>query len=181
MLERQQIIRAFSRLSDLLKERNVDGEVCLLGGTVMVLAFKARASTKDVDAIFSPTQVIRELARVIQEEQQLPENWINDGAKGFVSERHETIAGDLPQFENLRLTMPTPEYLLAMKCLASRISTGETDRGDVADIRFLIHYLNLKTTDDVLSIVQKYYPPNQLPVRAQFLIEDIFNQSGDER
>ena len=145
----------------------------------MVLGFKARPSTKDVDAIFSPTQVIRELAHVIQEEQQLPENWINDGAKGFVSDRHETIAGDLPQFENLRLTMPTPEYLLAMKCLASRIS-GETDRGDVADIRFLIQYLNLKTTDDVMSIVQKYYSPNRIPVRAQFLIEDIFNQSGDQ-
>src|SRR5262245_57724899 len=94
MLEREQIIRAFSRLSELLKERNVEGEICLLGGTVMVLGFKARPSTKDVDAIFSPTQVIRELAQVIQEEQQLPENWINDGAKGFVSELHETIAGD---------------------------------------------------------------------------------------
>jgi hypothetical protein len=180
MLERGQIIRALDRLSELLKERNVEGEICLLGGTVMVLGFKARPSTKDVDAIFFPAELIRELARVIQEEQDLPENWINDGAKAFVSSRHETVTGDLPQFENLRLTMPTPEYLLAMKCMASRIASSATDRGDIADIKFLIMHLGLKTADEALSIVRQYYPADQIPVRAQFLIEDIFAHIGDE-
>src|SRR5438874_8551059 len=65
MLERQQIIRALSRLSDLLKERNAAGEVCLLGGTAMVLGFKARPSTKDIDAIFAPAGLIRELAAIV--------------------------------------------------------------------------------------------------------------------
>jgi len=37
------------------------------------------------------------------------------------SSRHETTAGNLPQFPHLRLTMPVPEYLLAMKCMAARI------------------------------------------------------------
>ena len=35
--------------------------------------------------------------------------------------RHETTAAGLPQFAHLRLTMPVPEYLLAMKCMAARI------------------------------------------------------------
>ena len=178
MLEREQIVQALRRLSDLLKERNIEGEICL-GGTVMVLGFKARPSTKDVDAIFAPAQPIRALARVVQEEQNLPENWLNDGAKAFISTRHNVVTGDLPQFENLRLTMPTPEYMLAMKCMASRISGDPAEHGDVADIQFLIRHLRLQTSDEVLSVVGQYYPSEQVPARARFLVEDILAQHGE--
>jgi hypothetical protein len=53
----------------------------------MVLAFKTRARTKDVDAIFHPPHEIREAARLVQAEMDLPEGWLNDGAKAFVSTR----------------------------------------------------------------------------------------------
>jgi hypothetical protein len=180
MLEREQIVQALRRLSELLKDRNIEGEICLLRGTAMVLGFQARPSTKDVDAIFVPAQPIRELARLVQEEQNLPENWINDGAKAFISVQHDTVQGDLPQFENLRLTMPTPEYMLAMKCMAARVGSDSGDRGDIADIRFLIGYLRLKSADDVLSIVARYYPRERIPPRTQFLVEDIFEQDGGQ-
>ena len=60
---RETILRAFEALSLELDQRGVVGEVCLLGGTVMVLAFTARLTTKDVDALFQPAQPIREIAR----------------------------------------------------------------------------------------------------------------------
>ena len=41
MLDRDAILGAFERLAELLRERGVEGEVCLLGGTVMVLAFRS--------------------------------------------------------------------------------------------------------------------------------------------
>jgi RNA polymerase sigma factor (sigma-70 family) len=34
----------------------IQGEICLLGGTVMVLGFQTRSSIKDVDAVFAPVQ-----------------------------------------------------------------------------------------------------------------------------
>ena len=46
--DRDTIVRALNRLSQILGDRGITGEVCLLGGTVMVLAFKTRARTKDV-------------------------------------------------------------------------------------------------------------------------------------
>ena len=147
----------------------------------MVLGFQARSSTRDVDAVFAPARPIREAARIVQEEQNLPDDWINDGAKGFISARHDIVEGDLPQFESLRLTMPTPEYMLAMKCMAARISGGSEDRGDVADIRFLVRYLQLKTADEVLVILGQYYPSDQIPPRARFLVEDILAQSREEK
>ena len=62
-LTREQIIAALCALSDELGQKSVTGEICLFGGTVMVLAFTARLTTKDVDALFQPTQVIRDLSR----------------------------------------------------------------------------------------------------------------------
>src|SRR5258708_6509916 len=100
----------------------------------MVLAFDARPSTKDVDAIFRPTALVRDLARTVGDELALPDDWLNDGAKGFVSDRYEVIAGDLPQFEGLRLVAPTPEYMLALKCMAPRISAAPGGADDVVDI-----------------------------------------------
>ncbi len=173
-LTREAILRALQSLSDELGKQAVTGEVCLFGGTVMVLAFTARLTTKDVDALFQPTQTIRELARRIADEQHLPANWLNDGVKGFVSTRHETMAGNLPQFAHLRLTMPVPEYLLAMKCMAARIGGTTDEPSDVTDIIFLIRHLKQKSAKEVLDLVGQYYPANRIPVKTQYLVEGLF-------
>lgn len=174
MLDRAEILAALRRLAELLRERGAEGEICLLGGTVMVLAFSARAATRDVDAIFEPASLVRELARRVATEQQLPEDWLNDGAKAFVSARHETTAADLPQFAGLRVTAPTAEYMLAMKCIASRIGAGPDDPGDVADIRFLIARLGLTSAAQARAVVARYYPEERIPARAAYLLEDLF-------
>ena len=175
-LTREAILCALRKLSDELGKQGVTGEVCIFGGTVMVLAFTARLTTKDVDALFQPTQTIRELARRIADELHLPANWLNDGVKGFLSARHQTTAGNLPQFPHLRLTMPVPEYLLAMKCMAARIAGTSTEPSDVADIVFLIRHLRLRTAKDVLDLVGQYYPANRIPVKTQYLVEGLFDE-----
>jgi hypothetical protein len=157
-----------------LHKLDVKGELCLFGGTVMVLAFGARVSTKDVDAIFQPTQIIRTLAEKIGANNKLPEGWLNDGVKGFISANHDVIQGNLPQFSNLSLTMPRPEYLLAMKCMASRIESNEG--GDVPDIIFLIRQLKLRNAGEVMSLVAEYYPPGRIPIKAQYLVEGLFEE-----
>ncbi len=161
-------------MSDELARHGTTGELCLFGGTVMVLAFAARPSTKDVDAIFRPTQIIRTIAGSIGNEKGLPEKWLNDAAKGFISARHETTAENLPQFPNLRLTMPIPEYLLAMKCMASRIGAVETDADDVKDIIFLVRHLHLKNPNEVTELVASYYPADRIPIKSQYLVEGLF-------
>jgi hypothetical protein len=175
-LSRDDLVKAFQEMSDELGRRGVSGEVCILGGAVMVLAFAARVSTKDVDAVFQPVQIVREVARHVGESHGFPLNWLNDAAKAFVSARHETIEGALPQFPNLRLLMPTAEYLLAMKCMASRIGSVEGETHDVADIVFLIRRLKLPSARDVMDIVAAYYPKNRIPVKAQYLVEGLFEE-----
>jgi hypothetical protein len=82
-LKREQILAALESLSDQLGSQGITGEVCLFGGTVMVLAFTARLATKDVDAIFQPVPVVRDIARRIAGQHHLPADWLNDGVKRF--------------------------------------------------------------------------------------------------
>ncbi len=175
-LTRETILRALGLLSDELGKQGVTGEVCLFGGTVMVLAFTARLATKDVDALFQPAQSIREAARRVAAEQHLPADWLNDGVKGFLSARHETTAGNLPQFPHLRLTMPVPEYLLAMKCMAARLGGTTGEATDVPDIVFLIRHLRLKSAQAVLDLVALYYPASRISVKTQYLVEGLFEE-----
>ena len=175
-LTRETILRGLQALSDELGKLGVTGEVCLFGGTVMVLAFSARLMTKDVDALFQPTQTIRDLARHIAGEQHLSDDWLNDGVKGFISGRHETTAGNLPQFAHLRLTMPVAEYLLAMKCMAARIGGTSNEPSDVADIIFLVRHLQLQSAQEVLDLVGQYYPASRTSVKTQYLVEGLFEE-----
>ena len=71
-------------------------------------------------------------------------------------------------------TAPTAEYMLAMKCFAARLSAGLDEKGDEEDIRFLLKKLDLTTVDQALEILSRYYPPERIPARTQFLLEDIF-------
>ena len=47
-----------AELNDELGALDVKGEICLYGGAVMCLAFKARPATKDVGAVFVPVRVM---------------------------------------------------------------------------------------------------------------------------
>lgn len=175
-MDRETIIAALSQPSEALGEQGLQGEVCLFGGTAMVVAFAARPATKDVDAVFRPAQVIRSIAGDLARSNNLPEDWLNDAVKGFVSSRHETTTGDLPQFPHLRLTMPVPEYLLAMKCMAARIGGVMGEGSDEADIRFLIRHLGLASATQVLELVTHYYPRDTVPPRTHDLVESIFEE-----
>ena len=175
-MTREAILRALRLLSEELDEAGTHGELCLFGGTVMVLAYAARPATRDVDAIFQPTQSVRTAARRVAMAEGLPEDWLNDGVKGYLSTRHATTTGDLPQFPALRLTMPVPEYLLAMKCMAARLTGTTGEPSDVADIRFLIRQLRLRSAAEVLDLVVQYYPTQRISPKTQYVVEGLFEE-----
>lgn len=127
-----------------------------------------------MDALFQPAPVVREAARKIGAGLGLPDDWLNDGVKGFISAGAVTTTGNLPQFPHLRLTMPVPEYLLAMKCMAARLGGPAGEASDVPDIIFLIRHLRLETAREVLDLVARFYPVERLSVKTQYLVEGLF-------
>jgi hypothetical protein len=127
MLTRETILSALQLVSERLRAKNVVGEINLLGGTAMVLAFQARQSTKDVDAIFAPVEEMREAAGFAARELGLPSDWLNDAVKGFASDRPRFKPAEGLEFSNLRIQTPVAEYPLAMKVMAARAGIAKED------------------------------------------------------
>lgn len=176
VLTKQTILRALALLDEKLAEEGVIGELCLFGGTAMILAFNARLSTHDVDAVFEPPEIIRRCAREIAEEISIPADWLNDGVKGFVSASPEYTAEGLPELSHLRIVRPTAEYLLAMKCMASRFASYAS-QGDQKDIVLLMEQLKVNDAKSVFKIVEKFYPPERILPRTRFLIQELLQNT----
>jgi hypothetical protein len=170
LLSREEIEAALGALDVELHRRGVRAELYLVGGAVMCLALDARPATKDVDAWFTEPQTVRAAAAVVAGALGLPEDWLNDAAKGYVPpgagfERWRALP-------NLDILVADDRTLLAMKCAAAR--TQE----DALDIAFLAKRLGLASSEAVLAIVLAYFPAERLPVRTRLLLEEMFND-GD--
>lgn len=164
----EEITQYLTELNDELRLMDIKGEVSLFGGAVMCLVYDARPATKDVDAIFKPTAEIRKAIVSIAHRHGLNENWFNDAVKGYWVEHKEQVLFDLP---NLTVFVPEPDYLLAMKSIAARDASFDRD-----DVRTLINVLGLTKPEEVFSIIEKYYPKNQIKPATQYFIEEIFEK-----
>lgn len=173
---KKDLIGAFELLDDELARRGVRAELFVVGGAAMAIAYDARRTTTDVDAIFVPSAVVREAARDVAKQLGLEPDWLNDGAKGFAPGDDPDQA---PVFEGrfLSVAVASPRYLLAMKLLASR-----TDR-DIDDIKALYELCGLSTAEEGVQLLESYYPASVIPARAQFLLQELFpierSRAGD--
>lgn len=172
-LDRKTILKALALLDESLRDHGTTGEICIFGGAAMILAFDGKFATRDVDAIFVPKEVINESIKQIAEKLHLPEDWLNDGVKGFASQKEDFTSEEMPVFDHLRVIRPTARYLLAMKCLASRVG-GYGERGDIEDIKSLCRHLDIQSAFEVTQILLDYYPPDRIPAKTKYLIEEIF-------
>lgn len=166
MLSSQKILELFDQLNHELSKRHEIGEIGLVGGAVMCLVFKARESTRDVDAIFQPAELVRKLAAQIGEDQNLPPDWLNDAAKGYIQENFQR--NDVLNLSNLRVWAPEAKYMLAMKCISARWDTSDRE-----DVIFLIQHLKLKDSKSVFKIIEHFYPKKQIPAKTLFFIEEV--------
>ncbi len=167
-LDRERLIELFTELGAVLADRAVTGELFVVGGAAMALAYDARRLTSDVDGIFEPKSVIYEAAEtVVSRHPEIDSGWLNDAVKGFLPS-----AGANPrvllEVPGLRVSVPATDYLLAMKTLASRV-----DRDD-DDIVFLANELGLSTADEVLDVVSRFYSASRIEAKVQFYIEQLF-------
>lgn len=168
MLSKTQIISLFKMLNSNLGNLNIIGELYLTGGAVMCLAFNSRPSTKDIDAVFVPQSIIRKEAKKIAISEELNDGWINDAVKGFLSDK-----GDFNSFmelSNLKIFIPYPEYLLAMKCAAMRLGF---EFHDEQDVRYLLKYLNIEKYQTAIDIITKYYPLEHFPQKTLYALSEF--------
>lgn len=162
------LLRLFELLDAELGMQNVVGEVYVVGGAVMCLALGARDATRDVDAWLRPARLVREAAARVAAHANVPEDWLNDAVKGFLSPRG--TFDDYLELPHLRVFVAQPSYLLAMKCAAMRL--GE-EFHDVDDVRYLLRYLNITAAAEAMDLVTMYFDASQLPPKTRFALEEL--------
>jgi hypothetical protein len=167
------IRRLFALLNEELRRTGTEGELFLVGGAVMCLAYAARASTQDVDGLFRPARQVREAAVRVAVQAGLQPDWLNDGVKGFLSERG-TFSPFL-ELDHLRVMVAQPEYLLAMKCLSLRIGAEFHDEDD---IRYLLRHLDIGTSEQALAVITRFYPLERFPQKTLYALGELLPKQG---
>jgi len=142
-LTRDRILELLRELNGELGAAGTRGDVFVVGGAAMVLAYRARPATRDVDAIWQPSAEVRAAAL-------------------RVAARHQDLASDW-----LTVSVASPEYLLATKILASRVSRDEND------IVRLYGLCGLTTAEEGLVLLERYYPGRPVEAKVQFFLEEL--------
>ncbi len=168
---RARILAALQALGDELTLRDVRGQIFIVGGAAMALAYSTRRVTKDIDAAFEPKTSIYEAAAKVAEELGLPEDWLNDAAKAYMPGADEH-SRPLPEIHGIEIATASPRYLLAMKLMAMRF--GEDDE----DIELLLRECDMHTVEEALELLQRVYPSREPPLKTRLFLEEIIGSAG---
>lgn len=173
MPERQfsatKILSSLQALGDELSRQNVRGQIFIVGGAAMALAYSTRRVTKDIDAVFEPKSTIYAAAEKVAEEHGLPADWLNDAAKVFMPGK-DIQARPLPDIKGIEVTTASPRYLLAMKLMAMRF--GEDDE----DIEILLEQCDIHSAQEALDLLRDMYPSKEPPVKTRFFLEEVLGR-----
>lgn len=174
MLSKGQMIDLIYRINRRLEEKGVQGEILMAGGASLALVYDARDSTKDIDALFEPADIIRAIAKELAQEEGIAEDWLNDGVKGFIDTRKQSSDIFL-QLSNLTVRTIDAEGLLAMKLVSARANSS-----DLADSVALMRHLKVSKIDELFAITESRIPANQLTPKANFFIQVAFEEYEKE-
>lgn len=164
---RARIMEALTALGEDLTRLGVRGQIYIVGGAAMALAYSTRRVTRDIDAVFEPKMVIYEAAARVAEDLGLPENWLNDGAKAFVP-GNDPDQRPLLGVQGLEIAIASPRFLLAMKLMAMRF--GE----DEEDIQILLGAANVRSPGEAIALLRQLYPTREPPLKTQLYLKEIF-------
>jgi len=168
-LTKEIIERAFDEMGTLAAARGITIEIAVYGGSCLILASNIRNASGDVDAVFLVGgKAVLEIADAVAARLDLPRNWINEGVKRTAPppgdpEPNLILAGEYPRIPNsivgLRVHLPTPAYVLAMKILANRVieDTGKIE-SDLNDAVALMKVTKLTTGQQLVDLLKECYP-----------------------
>jgi hypothetical protein len=133
----------------------------------MVLLYDARESTKDVDAFSldpDTARVLRTAGAAVASQLQLPDDWLNDGAKGYVQ-------GLAPGQVLLELPGLVVRSAAAPQLLAMKLSAWRDDL-DVADARLLLSRIP-GDREAVWGQVEPHVVPGR-ELKARYAFDDLW-------
>jgi hypothetical protein len=188
-LDREALLDAFDRIGLAAIEAGTKLQIAVYGGSALMLASNFRFATEDVDIADIGGDWPKWLTDVVASiavEKGWSDDWLNDGIVFHLSPLADRAKdhlefGTFPRDSSppgLVVSVPTAEYLLALKLKAFR--TQDTLRGDTErlDILHLMEVVGICTADQAIAVLGKYFPVSAASSEKQrFLLKNI-DKSG---
>jgi len=168
-LTRELIEQAFDRMGAMAARRGLVIDIAVYGGSCLVLASDVRNASADVDAVFLTNRsAVYEIADAVAREMGFAPNWINEAVRQTAPpignpQPNLFPFGEYPRGRQvgagLRVHVPVPAYLLAMKVLANRLDDEtlkvQSDRDDAVA---LMKITGIVSREGIIDLLKQCYP-----------------------
>jgi hypothetical protein len=183
--DRDALLDAFDRIGRAAALAGAKLQIAVYGGSALMLASNFRFATEDVDVSKLEHPLPDWLATVVREiaqQNSWEEDWFNDGVAFHLSPLADSAAdhlefGTFPrggETVGLVVSVPSAEYLLALKLKAFRIMDplrGETERLDILN---LMRVVGISTVQDAIALLGRYFPLSAASSeKQQFLLKNM--------
>ena len=156
-------------------------DLLVVGGAAVSLQWDPARLTNDVDVISDmlPPVLWEGAASVAVHQKGVRTDWLNDAAKiGALSTEVDARPTLMYEGRTLRVYGAGARYVLAMKLVAGRAV-------DLGDMPTLLDAAEFESLDDALSWTARAHPHRQIPVAAQYILEEAWEErmarSGSRR
>ena len=168
-------VQLLTDLMDRLVATNQKATIYLIGGVAAGMAYYPdgvdRRTSIDIDAIFSPHDVVAKVAAEIADEHGLRRDWFNDKAGGFLPPSGKPQGLPLISAGEVVVHVAPPEFLLAMKLRASRM--GRDDE----DIAVLVRRCGISSIEQAQALVDDVYlGEEEIPHRGHLILSAVLGE-----
>ena len=186
---REALLDAFDQIGRAAVLAGTKLQIAVYGGSALMLASNFRFATEDVDVSELEHPLPDWLAKVvyeIAEKNHWRADWFNDGVAFHLSSLADRAAdhlefGTFPRngaSPGLAVSVPSAEYLLALKLKAARVTDPIRGEAERLDILNLMQVVGISTVEDAIALLGKYFPVSAAsPEKQRFLLMNI-NREG---
>jgi hypothetical protein len=182
-LDREALLDAFDQIGRAAASAGTKLQIAVYGGSALMLASNFRFSTEDVDVSRLEQPLPHWLAAAIRRivrENHSQEDWFNDGVAFHLSPLADRAAdhlefGTFPRDGSppgLVVSVPSAEYLLALKLKAARVMDplrGETERLDILN---LMRVVDISAVEEAIALLGRYFPVSAASSEKQLFLHE---------
>ncbi|QUS37687.1 hypothetical protein RPMA_01515 [Tardiphaga alba] len=190
--DRDALLDAFDEIGRAAVAAGTKLQIAVYGGSALMLASNFRFATEDVDIAeigkVWPDWLLA-VAERIAVQRGWSRDWLNEGVAFHLSSL-ATHAGDHLEFgtfprggsaPGLAVSVPTAEYLLALKLKAMRVTDvlrGDTERLDILN---LMDVVGIEAADQAIALLAKYFPISAASSEKQrFLLKNMSREGKSD-
>lgn len=187
---RDALLDAFDHIGRAAAQAGAKLQIAVYGGSALMLASNFRLATEDVDVSRLEHPLPDWLATVVCDiagRNQWRDDWFNDGVAFHLSslanraEDHLEF-GSFPRdgtAPGLVVSLPSAEYLLALKLKAFRIMDPFRGEAERLDILNLMRVVGISTVADAIALLGRYFPVSAASSeKQQFLLKNMSRDGG---